>query len=141
MADPDPYMNNACRVQADARVAAEWAADWDDTANHKLFKTTDRIILNSTRSDFGDCIGLTEFKPDSHFNLKVFEIYSRDHGHIGGAVGVSIDDYLEVKTGVDSISGWPELARKGDWSPHYGSWLIYYTAGLEYESDSELTLK
>ena len=46
-----------------------------------------------------------------------------------------------MKYNDDSISGFPEIAMKGDWSPHYKSWKFFYVTGMENESESELLLK
>ena len=71
----------------------------------------------------------------------MFEIGSTEDTSIDPVYIRPVDDYIEVKTGADSESGYPELMRKGDWSAHYGGWKIFYTTGMENESETELKLK
>ena len=145
LADPDPTMNNPCRTAVDYRTsdASKWAGFYDtnDPTIWEYFDENSRIEIGSYGGIAGGNIGWCPSVFGAYEAVGAPKVFIVLIENISGSALTPVDDYLEVKYGIDSESGWPEIVMKGDWSAHYGGWRFYYTTGLENESDSELKLK
>ena len=138
-------MNNPCRTAVDYRTsdASKWAGFYDtnDPTIWEYFDENSRIEIGSYGGIAGGNIGWCPSVFGAYEAVGAPKVFIVLIENISGSALTPVDDYLEVKYGIDSESGWPEIVMKGDWSAHYGGWRFYYTTGLENESDSELKLK